>query len=133
MNDQIEIKDLDTGTTTDNSLLVFQSEIDGKVYKAPKSELRGDKGDKGDQGEPGVGIQGPQGDPGVNGISFIWKGAYTGITYHANDVVSYNGSSYICKQTSTGNSPTNPIYWSLMALKGDGISELLSISYAIVL
>ena len=43
------------------------------------------------------------------------KGTYSGsTTYHVLDVVEYNGSSYIAKQTTTGNAPTNTTYWQLL-------------------
>jgi hypothetical protein len=61
------------------------------------------------------------GTNGTNGTSFTWLGAYNGATaYAANDVVSYNNSTYICILASTGNLPTNTTYWSLMALAGAG-------------
>ena len=64
---------------------------------------------------------GTNGTNGTNGTSFIWRGAYSGATaYVANDVVSYNNSTYICILASTGNLPTNATYWSLMALAGAG-------------
>lgn len=48
------------------------------------------------------------------------KGTYaSGTTYSVGDVVSYNGSSYQCILTSTGNVPTNTTYWALLASKGD--------------
>jgi hypothetical protein len=72
---------------------------------------------KGDQGIQG--IQGVPGNDGADGISFIWEDAYVSeTTYQVNDVVSYNGSTYICVLESTGNLPTNTTYWSLMAQKG---------------
>ena len=41
---------------------------------------------------------------------------YSGSTaYVKDDVVFFNGSSYIAKQSSTGNSPTNTTYWGLLA------------------
>jgi hypothetical protein len=44
-----------------------------------------------------------------------FKGAYSGATsYVVNDVVTYNGSSYICILATTGNLPTNPTYWTLV-------------------
>ena len=66
-------------------------------------------------------LAGTNGTNGTNGTSFIWQGAYNGATaYVANDVVSYNNSTYICILASTGNLPTNTTYWSLMALAGAG-------------
>ena len=77
-------------------------------------------------GEDGAdGTNGTNGTDGDDGISFIWKGAYVAETaYQVNDVVSYNGSTYICILISTGNLPTNATYWSLMAQKGaDGLGS----------
>lgn len=66
-------------------------------------------------------LAGTNGTNGTNGTSFIWRGAYNGATaYVANDVVSYNNSTYICILASTGNLPTNATYWSLMAAAGAG-------------
>ena len=55
----------------------------------------------------------------LGNIKFNWKGTYAGGTaYVVDDVVSYNGSSYICKLASTGNLPTNGTYWDIMSQKG---------------
>jgi len=55
----------------------------------------------------------------LGAIKFNWQGAYAGGTaYAVDDVVSYNGSSYICKLASTGNVPTNTTYWDQMSAKG---------------
>lgn len=55
----------------------------------------------------------------TNGSSFTWKDAYNPATaYVVNDVVYYNGSSYINILASTGIVPTNTTYWSLVAQKG---------------
>lgn len=92
------------------------------------------KGDKGDQGEPGPqgpqGIQGevgPKGDTGATGPQGLqgiqgaqWRGAYSALTaYVVDDIVSYNGSSYICILASTGNLPTDTNYFSLVAQAGE--------------
>lgn len=84
---------------------------------------KGDKGDTGAQGIQGIqgiqGVAGANGSNGTNGTSFDWDGAYNGATaYVPNDVVSYGGSSYICIQNSTGNLPTNVLYFELMASIG---------------
>jgi hypothetical protein len=43
-------------------------------------------------------------------------GAYNpSTTYNIGDSVSYNNSSYIAIQTTTGNVPTNTAYWQLLA------------------
>jgi len=55
----------------------------------------------------------------LGSIKFNWQGAYAGGTaYAVDDVVSYNGSSYICKLASTGNLPTDTTYWDQMSAKG---------------
>lgn len=55
----------------------------------------------------------------LGSIKFNWKGAYAGGTaYAVDDVVSYNGTSYVCILASTGNLPTNATYWNVMAQAG---------------
>jgi hypothetical protein len=48
--------------------------------------------------------------------ALTWRGAYDNVTaYQPNDVVEYQGSSYICILASTDNLPTNATNWSLLA------------------
>jgi hypothetical protein len=48
-----------------------------------------------------------------------FKGNYTAETeYNYLDIVYYNGSSYVAKQTTTGNVPTNTTYWDIVAAAG---------------
>ena len=55
----------------------------------------------------------------LGSIKFKWKGTYAGGTaYTIDDVVSYNGSSYICIQASTGNLPTDTAYFEQMSSAG---------------
>jgi len=55
----------------------------------------------------------------LGNIKLNWKGAYNaGTAYIIDDVVSYNGSSYVCIQASTGNLPTVTTYWNQMSAKG---------------
>ena len=64
----------------------------------------------------------------LGSIKFNWKGTYVGATaYKIDDVVEYNGSSYICIQASTGNLPTNATYFEQMSQKGTD-ADLLSIA-----
>ena len=64
----------------------------------------------------------------LGSIKFKWKGTYAGGTaYTVDDVVSYNGSSYICILASTGNLPTNATYFEQMSQKGTD-ADLLSIA-----
>ena len=55
----------------------------------------------------------------LGNIKLNWKGAYNSSTaYIVDDVVSYNGSSYVCIQASTNNLPTNTTYWNQMSAAG---------------
>lgn len=60
----------------------------------------------------------PMGQTGAQG-TFRWKGAYSNTyTYGVNDVVYYNGSSYVNVQGTVGNVPTNTTYWEKMSSAG---------------
>lgn len=51
---------------------------------------------------------------------YVQAGEYDSETvYTAGQVVTYNGSSYVAKQTTVGNLPTDTDYWQLVAAKGD--------------
>ena len=55
----------------------------------------------------------------LGNIKLNWKGAYNSSTaYIVDDVVSSNGSSYVCIQASTGNLPTVTTYWNQMSAAG---------------
>jgi|13_taG_2_1085334.scaffolds.fasta_scaffold55625_3 hypothetical protein len=55
----------------------------------------------------------------LGSIKFNWKGAYNaGTAYAIDDVVSYNGSSYVAKTATTGNLPTVTANWDLMSQAG---------------
>jgi hypothetical protein len=61
----------------------------------------------------------------LGSIKFKWKGTYAGGTaYTIDDVVSYNGSSYICILASTGNLPTNATYFEQMSSAGTNGTDL---------
>lgn len=50
----------------------------------------------------------------------LWRGAWSGATaYVVDDLVSLNGSAYICKLGHTNQTPPNGTYWDLVASKGD--------------
>lgn len=64
----------------------------------------------------------------LGSIKFNWQGAYAGGTaYAVDDVVSYNGSSYVCTAASTGNLPTDTNFWDQMSGKGTD-ADLLNIA-----
>lgn len=70
-------------------------------------------------GAGNTGATGASGSAGTNGSPINWTGAYNGATvYSPLDAVSYNGSSYICILSSTGNLPTNATYWNPLSLEG---------------
>jgi alpha-tubulin suppressor-like RCC1 family protein len=58
-------------------------------------------------------------------IAFSWKGTYSaGTTYYKQDVVAYNGSTYVCLVDSTvGQTPaTLTTYWQIFAQGAAGVS-----------
>lgn len=61
-------------------------------------------------------------------VQMIVKGEYdANTTYSLLDIVSYKGSSFICKKNCKGYAPTNTEYWQLSASKGEtgnGISKI---------
>lgn len=58
-----------------------------------------------------------------------WQGAWSGATAYAlNDAVSYGGSSWICVQAHTNQTPADTAYWDPLAVKGtDGTGTVTSI------
>ena len=44
------------------------------------------------------------------------QGAYNAVTpYSRLDIVTFEGSSYVCKSSTTGNSPIDTTYWQILA------------------
>ena len=82
----------------------------------------GATGNNGLQGATGAtGNNGIKGATGATGPGFTFQGTYDIFaTYSVNDVVEYNGSSYISLQNGNhGIPPTdNPAYWALLVQKG---------------
>lgn len=69
-------------------------------------------------------LKGDQGDPGPIGINLPLGPWNSGTTYVARDVVTLDGSSWICLLDHTNQSPptlptTSNTYWSLLAAQGD--------------
>ena len=80
---------------------------------------QGPTGNTGQQGPQGV--IGPQGPPGSAGTGFNFRGPFdNSASYAINDVVTYNGSSYVATVASQGGSTpdVNTADWSLMAQQG---------------
>ncbi|HEX3968675.1 MAG TPA: DNRLRE domain-containing protein, partial [Edaphobacter sp.] len=73
----------------------------------------------GTAGAPGAaGPQGPAGAPGSVGVTYrgTWLPA---TTYHANDVVAFNGATYLGTTSSLGSEPdVSPPFWAVLALNG---------------
>lgn len=105
----------------------FQEKFDSGLLKGDKGDT-GAKGATGAQGPQGIkgdtGATGAQGVKGDTGTSLRFKGAWSNTVAYVSDysyidIVTYNGSSYICKTSSTGQTPTNTTYWTLLAQKGE--------------
>lgn len=59
---------------------------------------------------------------GTNGTTFTYENAYSAATtYDVNDIVTYQGSSYVSKSSGNLNKTpsTETTYWGLLASKGD--------------
>jgi len=84
---------------------IIDSEDGDKLKLIPKTLMKWDQWDPWDNG--------------ADWVSFVPKWAYdSGTEYIANDVVSYLGSTWIALQTTTGNTPSEWVYWTLNAAKG---------------
>ena len=58
-------------------------------------------------------------------VLVLHKGEYSAATtYSAMDEVTYLGSNYRAKQSTTGNSPTNTTYWQLVTKGIAGFSAV---------
>jgi hypothetical protein len=90
---------------------------------------QGLQGAQGQQGIPGLtgatgatGATGQQGPAGANGVGFTFRNAFdNSASYLVNDVVSYNGSSYVAiaaNQPPNNPTPDQNSAWSLMAQSG---------------
>ena len=73
------------------------------------------EGPQGLQGVPGgIGLTGDPGTPG----DIDWKGSFVAGNYIVNDTVEYEGSSYVCTNSTAGQLPTDTVFWDLVAGKG---------------
>jgi hypothetical protein len=89
----------------------------------------GATGSTGSQGPPGLtgpagpaGSQGPTGPAGANGSGFNFRNTFSpSATYAVNDVVTYNGSTYVAIAANQGPNNATPdvnTAWNLMAAEG---------------
>jgi chitodextrinase len=99
-----------------NAYICLQTSTGNVPTNTTYWDLMASKGDQGIQGEQGIqGIQGIQGEKGVNN-----QGAWSNtLSYVVDDLVQYQGSTYICIQNSLGNPVTDNIYWRVFAEKGN--------------
>ena len=58
-------------------------------------------------------------------IKPVFQGAYNaGTAYVVDDIVTFEGQSFICILASTGNATSNATYWTLIAKKGADVTQL---------
>ena len=58
-------------------------------------------------------------------IKPVFQGAYNNSTaYVVDDIVTFDGETFICILASTGNATSNATYWAKLAKKGDDVSQL---------
>lgn len=69
---------------------------------------------------------GPQGATGSQGISMVFQGEWDSMMlYFYYDFVTYNGDSYLCKETISGFAPwtspnLDPSHWDIMLIGRNG-------------
>ena len=68
----------------------------------------------------------------IGKIKPVFKGTYDNSTaYVLDDIVYYNGSSYVAKTSTTGNLPTDTTKWNVLASGSGGVwDSTLSIGTA---
>lgn len=91
--------------------------IDGTYYSGgtPVGQT-GAQGPTGPQGP--AGNDGADGSDGAPGQGFNFHGAYDNShAYVPYDVVTYQGATYLCTASSTGNIPTNTSYWNVLLIR----------------
>jgi hypothetical protein len=84
--------------------------------------IPGPRGVKGDPGASGpAGPTGATGEAGARGDGFTFKGEWdANTTYHANDVVTDGGSSFVARGDSLGIDPHLPgAVWQLFVARGE--------------
>ena len=60
----------------------------------------------------------------IGKIKPVFKGTYDNSTaYVLDDIVYYNGSSYVAKTSTTGNLPTDATKWNVLASGSGGIYD----------
>ena len=115
-NELVSNNEINTLNNIDTSRTI-QDQINSIVVSSGATGPVGATGPIGPQGP--VGPKGSSGNDGNDGISLIWKNTYSSsLLYYTNDIVYYQGSSYICILNKTSNNSFNTCF-TLMAQKGD--------------
>ena len=101
-----------------SSLELFQMTDVGWVSVGSIKGEKGDKGDKGEKGDPGE-----DGADGKNAANFRPRGEWAASTEYVNndlyiDIVSNNGSSYLCVNSHISGDTFEMINWMVLAEKG---------------
>ena len=105
----------DSGYVTDIAVVRGS---DGQLYIAKASGQLGDPVNYQTNGQWEVWI--PKGADGSNGTGFTFRGEWNDIDYfNVNDVVTFNGESYIATQSSVVVYPVETTHWAKIAAKGD--------------
>ena len=117
--------------TTPAGAFSFDSKESLLTANGPELEIalesQGQQGPQGIQGPPGMqgvpgadGTPGTQGPAGKDGTGFNFRNIFdSSATYAVNDVVTYNGSTYVATVTNHGeNTPDISPKWNLMAQAG---------------
>lgn len=141
-DDGVSIKSI-TSEILEDKAIIKVLQTDGRIHSFEVERLKGIDGKDGlpgRDGEPGQkgldgrnGLDGRDGAPGPigkagprgkDGKSLNWRGTWNGsTTYQPNDVVEYDGSSYIATSINKGTFPSVLRSWDLVAKKGqDGRS-----------
>jgi N-acetylneuraminic acid mutarotase len=125
-----------TGHTTQLPLVLVSAGPPGpQGQQGPQGSQgpQGQQGSQGQQGPPGLqglmgmtgatGQAGPAGPVGANGTGFNFRNAFdNSASYAVNDVVTFQGASYLASTANQGpNNPTpdqNSSAWSVMAAQG---------------
>lgn len=101
-----------------SSLELFQMTDVGWVSVGSIKGEKGDKGDKGEKGDPGE-----DGADGKNAANFRPRGEWAASTEYVNndlyiDIVSNNGSSYLCVNSHISGDTFEMTNWMVLAEKG---------------
>lgn len=104
-----------------SSLELFRMTDVGWVSVGSIKGEKGDKGDPGEKGEPGK--DGKDGEDGKNAANFRPRGEWAAQTEYVNndlyiDIVSNNGSSYLCVNSHVSGDTFEMTNWMVLAEKG---------------